>query len=45
MVLQWFNEIMAWWSALPAAGQFFFLMPFVVAVFALLTQTLGKDSV
>ena len=36
--MQWLDQLVAWWSSLPAAAAFFFAIPLAVAGAALLAD-------
>lgn len=42
MIMQWLNEMIAWWAALSRPAAFFFLIPFAVAITGLLAHVLRK---
>ncbi len=42
MPMQWFNELIAWWSALPGDMAFFFSLPFLVAAVGLLAHEVRR---
>ena len=43
MLMQWFIDLVTWWSSLSPAATFFFLMPFVVVAVAALAHRINPS--
>ena len=44
MLIQWMNELVSWWAALPRDMAFFFSLPFIVAAAGLVAHAISPSK-
>ena len=44
MLIQWMNELVSWWAALPRDMAFFFSLPFLVAAAGLIAHSISLSK-